>query len=81
MRVNSSPKACLVIFASLLLGTAAGMFFQQFTVTAPLFKNFVDFSFSVKEINLLFIRFGLLFGLKINLGTILGGVVGIFASR
>lgn len=81
MRIGTSPRVCFVILISLLLGTAIGIFFQQFAVTEPLFKNFVDFSFSIKEINLLFIRFGLLFGIKINLGTIFGGIIGIFATK
>jgi len=81
MRFGNSSKCWIIIFVSLIAGTGLGIFFQQFSVTAPLFKNFVDFTFSVKEINLIFIRFGLLFGLKVNLGTILGALTGILVAR
>lgn len=81
MHISNSSKCWIIIFVSLIAGTALGIFFQQFAVTAPLFKNFVNFTFSVKEINLIFVHFGLLFGLKINLGTIIGALIGILASR
>lgn len=81
MRFGNWAKNWVIVLIALIAGTALGMFFQQFGITAPLFKNFVDFTISIHEVNLLFLRFGVQFGLKINLGTILGALTGILASR
>lgn len=81
MFFKNSAKASLIIFVSLVLGTGLGIFFQQFSVTRQLFQNFIDIKFNITEIKLIFINFGLLFGIKINLGTIFGGIAGVFLAR
>ncbi|MBQ0055499.1 MAG: hypothetical protein KBS54_05090 [Synergistaceae bacterium] len=78
---KGSLKSFFVVLVCLVLGTGIGIFFQQFGVTAQLFQNFVDVKFNISEIKLLFVQFGFMFGIKINLGTIFGGIAGILLSR
>jgi len=78
---KSSPLRWGIIFLCLLLGTWCGMFFQHIAATSLLFANFVDTGFNIKEIDLAMLKFGLLFSLKLNLGTIIGGVVGLWIAR
>ena len=65
----------------MLLGTWLGIFFQRFPATAVLFSNVVDFTFNLKEINLVMLKFGFLFSLKLNLGTLIGALTGIVISK
>ncbi|MEG1603645.1 MAG: hypothetical protein RRY12_01530 [Cloacibacillus sp.] len=70
-----------IIFLCLVMGTWLGIFFQRFPATAVLFANVVDFSVDIKEINFVMIRLGFLFALKLNLGTLIGAITGIFITR
>jgi hypothetical protein len=76
----SSPK-WLLFMACVIFGTLLGIFFQHFSSTAPIFKNIVDFKIGVKEVDLLVLSFGFDFALKMNLGTLVGGVVGLLFIR
>jgi hypothetical protein len=71
----------LIFAACVILGTFLGVFFQHFSTTAPLFRDIVDFSLGVEEVDLLAVKFGVHFGLRMNLGTFLGGVIGLVAAR
>jgi hypothetical protein len=64
-----------------ILGTFLGIFFQHFNTTAPLFKDIISFTVGVEEMDLLAVRFGFHFGIRMNLGTFLGGVIGLMAAR
>ncbi|MEG1912127.1 MAG: hypothetical protein RR091_06540 [Cloacibacillus sp.] len=70
-----------IIFLCLVMGTWLGIFFQRFPATAVLFANVVDFSVDIKEINFVMVRLGFLFALKLNLGTLIGAITGIFITR
>ena len=70
-----------IIFLCLVMGTWLGIFFQRFPATAMLFANVVDFSVDIKEINFVMVRLGFLFALKLNLGTLIGAITGIFITR
>lgn len=48
---------------------------------ASVFMNVVDFSFDIKQIDIIMLRFGFFFALKLNLGTLLGALFGIWAAR
>ena len=71
----------LLFVACVVLGTFLGIFFQHFAVTAPLFRDIVDFKFGVGEIDLLAVKFGFNFGLRMNLGTLFGGIAGLLVVR
>lgn len=68
-------------FVCLIIGTWLGMFMQRFGVTSAIFTNFVDFTVDIRNIDLVMLRFGFLFGVKLNLGTIIGAVAGVLLSR
>lgn len=70
-----------IVFLFLILGTWLGIFLQRFSASASLFSNVIDFVIDVKQIDLIMIRFGFYFALKMNLGTLIGAVAGIVASR
>ena len=69
------------ILLCLILGTWLGLFFQRFPATAALFANVVDFTIDIRQIDLVMVRVGFLFALKLNLGTLLGAVTGIVITR
>ena len=70
-----------VIFLCLIMGTWLGIFFQSFPATTVLFKNVADFSINIKEIDFIMLRLGFLFGIKINLGTLIGAITGLLITR
>jgi hypothetical protein len=71
----------LIFTACVISGTLLGIFFQHFETTAPIFRNIVNFSASVREVDLLVLSFGFDFALRMNLGTFAGGVAGLFLIR
>ena len=75
------PLRWLVFLACVILGTFMGIFFQHFSVTAPLFRDIVNLKFGVGEVDLLAVSFGFNFGLRMNLGTLFGGIAGILVAR
>lgn len=70
-----------IVFLFLVLGTWLGIFLQRFSASSSLFSNVIDFVIDVKQIDLIMLRFGFYFALKMNLGTLIGAVAGIVASR
>ena len=79
--VKNTPLRWGIIILCMALGTWLGIFLQSFSATAAIFANFVDFTFDLREIDIAMIRFGILFGLKINIATIFGAVIGILVTR
>ena len=75
--VKSASLRWGVIFLCMILGTWLGLFLQRFSATSLLFSNIVD----VREIDLLMLRLGFLFALKLNLGTLIGAISGIVITR
>lgn len=71
----------VLFLACIVFGTFMGIFFQRFGVTAPLFQDIVNFTVSVDRIDLLALNFGFHVGLRMNLGTLFGGIAGIWAAR
>ncbi len=80
--VKSASIRWGVIFLCMILGTWLGLFLQRFSATTSLlFSNIVDFTVDVREIDLLMLRLGFLFALKLNLGTLIGAIAGIVITR
>ena len=70
-----------IILLFLVLGTWLGIFLQRFDASAALFSNVIDFTVDVRQIDLIMLRFGFIFAVKMNLGTLIGAIAGIVASR
>ncbi|MDO5115078.1 MAG: hypothetical protein Q4D58_03135 [Synergistaceae bacterium] len=79
--IKSSSVRWGVILLCMILGTWLGLFFQRFPATEALFSNVVDFTIDIRQIDLIMIRAGLLFAMKINLGTLIGAITGIVITR
>lgn len=65
----------------LVMGTWVGLFLQSFGVLSTVFANFVDFTVDIRQVDLAVLRLGLLFSLRLNAGTILGGIIGLIIAR
>lgn len=70
-----------LLFLCLILGTWFGIFMQQFVPMAKFFANVIDFTIDIKQIDLVMLKFGFSFAMKLNLGTLLGGFAGVWAAR
>lgn len=70
-----------IFFICLVMGTWFGLFMQRFGVTSAVFSNFVDFTIDVRQIDLSMLRLGFLFSLRMNVGTIIGGIIGLLIAR
>ncbi|MBL3540175.1 hypothetical protein [Aminivibrio sp.] len=77
----SSSGRWWVIIASLVLGSLLGVYLQRFALTEPYFRDILSAGFNVSEVNLAFADFGFRFFLRCNLGTLVGGVFGLWAAR
>ncbi len=64
-----------------LLGTLLGVYLQRFEATAPFFRDVVHSGFSLRDVDLVFMRFGLSFYLRLNLGSLLGGLASLWILR
>ena len=67
-----------LVILLVFFGTVVGVFLQRFDGLDTLFRDFARAGFDLREVDLLFVRFGLSFFFRINLGTLLGGVVGLW---
>ena len=81
MAVKITLMRWWLLFLCLVLGTWFGVFMQDFGAFAPYFRNVVDFAVDIKQIDLIMLRLGFLFALKMNLGTLIGGIIGIWLAR
>ena len=79
--VASSSARWWIIIASLVLGSLLGVYLQRFALTEPYFRDILSTGFNVPEVNLAFADFGFRFSLRCNLGTLIGGVFGLWAAR
>ncbi|MBO8153477.1 DUF4321 domain-containing protein [Thermovirga sp.] len=80
MANNRSGRWCIfVIFV--ILGTFLGVFLSRFDMLAKYFKNVVDVGFDTGSLDLLFMNLRLACSFKINLGTFVGALVGIWFLR
>ena len=81
MASGSSSVKWWIIIASLIIGTISGLYLQRFALTEPFFKDILSTGFDLKDVHLGFVDFGLKVWFRWNLGTIIGGVVGICLAR
>jgi hypothetical protein len=70
-----------MLVVAIVIGTLIGFYLQRFVPTAPYFRNIVSVGFNFQDFNLLVVDFGLKFYLHVNLGTLIGGIVGLWLAR
>lgn len=78
---RSSALRWGVFFLCLVMGTWFGLFMQRFGVTSAIFSNFVDFTIDISQVDIGMLKLGFLFALRLNAGTIIGGIAGMFIAR
>ncbi len=61
-----------------ILGTLLGIYLRRFSITEPYFRNFFSPGFNIGEVDLAFADFAIRFYFHCNLGTIVGGILGIW---
>lgn len=71
----------LLILLCLMLGSFAGKMLQIFSSTAPLFRDLLSFRVDSGEVDLMAFAFRMSFRMDFNLGTFLGGVIGVWIAR
>lgn len=79
--IRSSTLHWSALFFCLVLGTWLGVFLQRFDATSAIFTNFVNCNIDIRQVDLIVLRFGFSFAMKLNLGTIIGGVFGAWVMR
>ncbi|MCF7935266.1 MAG: DUF4321 domain-containing protein [Synergistales bacterium] len=74
-------KRWLVIVVCIVLGTLAGLLLHRLGLLFPYFSPLPAVGFDLRELDLVFMRCGLSISFRVNLGTLIGAVVGIWLSR
>jgi len=77
----STRRKVLLLFLSLLVGTMVGHYLYQFKPLSRFFDDLLTIGFDMKRLDLAFIDMGLYFRLNCNLGTILGGIAGLWIMK
>lgn len=78
-RLGSSRWWVLVL--CIILGGFIGVYLQRFPLMEGYFRDIISIGFDVEEVDLLFVRFGFKLFLRFNLGTFIGGVIGVLMTR
>ncbi|HON34317.1 MAG TPA: hypothetical protein PL052_05455 [Synergistales bacterium] len=76
-----SLKGWPVLILCLILGSFLGVFLQGFPATGRLFRNIIDFGLDMRNLDLVIIDLGFRFYIHANLGTLIGGILGILVMR
>jgi len=78
---SSRSGRWLIFLLLVILGTFLGIFLSRFGVLAKYFRNIVDVGFDTGSLDLLFINLRFALSFKINLGTFIGALVGVWFLR
>jgi hypothetical protein len=82
MAVGKGPGArWSILILAILLGTMLGAYLQGFDATRPLFRDVSRAGFDIHEIDLIFGTVGFKLFLRLNLGSLLGGLFGLWIIR
>lgn len=79
--MSSRSTRWAMVILLLLLGTFMGVYLQRFSMTSLLFRDVVNTGFDLKNVDLVFLRFGFMFGVRLNLGSLLGALAGLWIAR
>lgn len=77
---GSGAKWSILILA-IALGTMLGAYLQGFDATASIFRDVTRAGFDIHEIDLIFAKLGFKFFFRLNLGSLLGGLFGLWIIR
>jgi hypothetical protein len=71
----------IVVILCLMMGGFAGKMMQMFSFSAPLFRDLLSFGLDSGHVDVIAFSFRVSFGMDFNLGTFLGGVIGVWLAR
>lgn len=78
--LSGNRKKWWIILIALVTGSLAGIYLRRFDILEPYFRTFFSPGFSLDELDLVFASFSISFHFHCNLGTIIGGVLGIWIT-
>ncbi len=70
-----------ILILCVILGSFLGVYLQGFQATENLFRNVVNIGFDIGDVDVLIARFGFRLFFRLNLGTFIGGVIGVLMIR
>jgi hypothetical protein len=82
MAVGKGPGSkWSVLILAIILGTMLGAYMQGFQATESLFRDVTRTGFDLQEMDLIFGTIGFKLFLRLNLGSLLGGLFGLWVIR
>ncbi|MFA0888590.1 MAG: hypothetical protein ACC613_05760 [Synergistales bacterium] len=82
MAVGKGPGSkWSVLILAIILGTMLGAYMQGFQATESLFRDVTRTGFDLHEMDLIFGTIGFKLFLRLNLGSLLGGLFGLWVIR
>lgn len=70
-----------ILILAIALGTMLGAYLQGFEATGSIFRDVTRAGFDIREIDLIFGTIGFKFFFRLNLGSLLGGLFGLWIVR
>ena len=70
-----------ILILAIVLGTMLGAYLQGFEATGAIFRDVTRAGFDVREIDLIFGTIGFKLFFRLNLGSLLGGLFGLWIIR
>lgn len=70
-----------ILILAIALGTMLGAYLQGFDATAAVFRDVTRAGFDIHEIDMIFGTLGFKFFFRLNLGSLLGGLFGLWIIR
>jgi ABC-type phosphate transport system permease subunit len=82
MAVGKGPGSkWSILILAIILGTMLGVYMQGFQATESLFRDVTRAGFDLHEMDLIFGTIGFKVFLRLNLGSLLGGLFGLWIIR
>ena len=75
---SGTGKKWLILVIALIIGTLSGMYLERFPILKPYFGKFFSPGFDIADLDLAFADFSMKFYFHCNLGTLIGGILGIW---
>ncbi|ACZ18717.1 hypothetical protein [Thermanaerovibrio acidaminovorans] len=71
----------MLVLLCLMMGTFLGKLLQIFSLSAPLFRDLLYFGVDTGRVDLMAFSVGFSFRMDFNLGTFIGGVIGVWIAK
>lgn len=78
---RSGASRWWILVLCIILGGFIGVYLQSFPLTGNYFRDILNIGFDIGNVDLLFVSFGFKIFLRFNLGTFIGGIIGVLLVR